>query len=180
MTHIVIVPGTNRANSVSLTCASLVEKDYRALGCTTDLLTMDLEADFIAASAYAAKTPAINARVERFLKADAAVFVIPEYNGSYPGILKLFIDMLPDKTSFNKRPCAFIGIAAGQFQALRAVEHFQGVAGYRNAYMFPNRIFIGAVHKAFSPDGQLTDPALRERFSAQAKDFVAFATALRK
>jgi chromate reductase, NAD(P)H dehydrogenase (quinone) len=179
MPHIVIIPGTNRANAVSLTCAQLVEKDYRALGCTTDLLTLDLEADFLAPSAYGQKTPAINSRVERYLKADGAVFIIPEYNGSYPGVLKLFVDMLPDKTSFNKRPCAFIGIAAGQFQALRAVEHFQGVAAYRNAYLFPNRIFIGAVHKAFTADGQLTDPALRDRFSSQAKDFLAFVAALR-
>ena len=96
------------------------------------------------------------------------------------GVLKLFVDMLPDKTSFNARPCAFIGIAAGQFQALRAVEHFQGVAGYRNAYMFPNRVFVGGVHKVIGPDQKLNDLALVERLQAQAKGFVGFITALKK
>ena len=77
-------------------------------------------------------------------------------------------------------PCAFIGIAAGQFQALRAVEHFQGVAGYRNAHMFPNRVFVGGVHKVIGPDKKLDDLALVERLQAQAKGFVAFITALKK
>ena len=180
MSHIVIVPGTNRAGSNSLHLARQVQSDYMTLGCSTDLLELDLEADFLAASAYQHHTSAITSRVERFLKSDGVVFVIPEYNGSYPGVLKLFVDMLPDKTSFNARPCAFIGIAAGQFQALRAVEHFQGVAGYRNAYMFPNRVFVGGVHKVIGPDQKLNDLALVERLQAQAKGFVGFITALKK
>ncbi|HEX3134535.1 MAG TPA: NADPH-dependent FMN reductase [Planctomycetota bacterium] len=179
MPHIVIVPGTNRVGSNSLHLARQVQSDYDTLGCSTDLLTLDLETDFIAPTAYKNHTPAITARVERFLKSDGVVFVIPEYNGSYPGVLKLFVDMLPDKVSFNRRPCAFIGIASGQFQALRAVEHFQGVAGYRNAHMFPNRVFVGGVHKVIGPDQKLNDLALVERLQTQAKDFVAFVTALK-
>jgi chromate reductase, NAD(P)H dehydrogenase (quinone) len=179
MPHIVIIPGSNRAGANSLHLARQTEADYQALGCSTDVLTMDLEPEFLSPTAYQQKTPAVTARVERYLKADGAVFVIPEYNGSYPGVLKLFVDMLPDKTSFNQRPCAFIGIAAGQFQALRAVEHFQGVAGYRNAHMYPNRIFIGSVHKLIGSDQRLNDAALSERFQAQAKGFVAFIAALK-
>jgi NAD(P)H-dependent FMN reductase len=180
MPHIVIVPGTNRAGSNSRYLARQVQSDYDALGCSTDLLELDLEADFLIANAYQHHTPAIQARVERFLKADGVVFVIPEYNGSYPGVLKLFVDMLPDKISFNQRPCAFIGVASGQFQALRAVEHFQGVAGYRNAHMFPNRVFIGGVHKVIGPDQRLNDLALVERLQVQAKGFIAFIAALKQ
>jgi NAD(P)H-dependent FMN reductase len=174
MPHIVIIPGSNRTGANSLHLAHEVQDNYRQLGCSTDVLTMDLEADFLQPTAYKEKSPAITARVDRYLKADGAVFIIPEYNGSYPGVLKLFIDMLPDKTSFNKRPCAFIGIAAGQFQALRAVEHFQGVAGYRNGYLYPNRIFIGAVHKLIGADHKVNDASLSERLRAQASGFVDY------
>ena len=180
MPHIVIVPGTNRAGANSVHLARQVQGDYEALGCTTDLLDLHLEADFLSPTAYKNHTAAITGRVDRFLKSDGAVFVIPEYNGSYPGVLKLFVDMLPDKVSFNGRPCAFIGIAAGQFQALRAVEHFQGVVGYRNGHMYPNRVFVGGVHKVIGPDQRLNDVALIERLQAQAKGFVAFVTALKR
>ena len=68
MSHIVIVPGTNRAGSNSLHLARQVQSDYMTLGCSTDLLELDLEADFLAAAAYQHHTSAITSRVERFLK----------------------------------------------------------------------------------------------------------------
>jgi len=48
--------------------------------------------------------------------------VLPEYNGSYPGVLKYFIDMLKFPESFENKPAAFVGVANGQWGALRAVE----------------------------------------------------------
>lgn len=172
--RIVIIPGTNRTASQSLKLAEHVAADYRALDHEVDLLTLDLEPDYLAGTAYKEPTPAITARVERFLAADGVVFVVPEYNGSFPGILKLFLDTLPYPQGFDRRPCAFIGIAAGQFKGLRAVEHLQGVAGYRNALMYPNRVFIGESWKQFTPEGTLGDPELAKRLLAQAKGFVRY------
>ena len=172
--RIVVIPGTNRAGSLSLTLAKLVAADHRALGAEVDLLELNLGPEFLAPDAYKNPAPGVKALVDRFLAADGVVFIVPEYNGSYPGVLKLFTDMLPYPQSFDRRPCAFVGIAAGQFQGLRAVEHFQGVAGYRNAFMYPNRVFIGAASKQFSPEGILADTALAERLKAQAQGFQKF------
>jgi len=176
--HIVVIPGTNRVGSQSVLLARHVVNDYEGLGHSVDLLTLDLEADYLNGSAYKEPTPAISARVERFLKADGVVFVVPEYNGSYPGILKLYLDTLPYPQGFDRRPCAFIGLAAGQFKGLRAVEHLQGVAGYRNALMYPNRVFIGEAWKQFTPDGTLGDPELAKRLRAQAEGFLTFITGI--
>jgi NAD(P)H-dependent FMN reductase len=176
--HIVVVPGTNRAGSLSLALAKLIAIDHQVLGSTVDLLELQLGPEFLAPTAYKEPTPGIKSLVDRFLTADGVVFVVPEYNGSYPGILKLFIDMLPYPQGFDRRPCAFIGLSAGQFQALRAVEHLQGVAGYRNAFIYPNRVFIGESFKQFT-NGQLSDLKLAERLRAQATGFTQFITALK-
>ena len=85
----------------------------------------------------------------------------------------MFADMLPYPEGFDSRPCAFVGIAAGQFKSLRAVEHFQQVAGYRNAFIFPRRLFIGDSFKQFV-DGKLADDALTERLQTQADGFLEF------
>lgn len=172
--HIVVIPGTNRTGSLTAKLATAVAADYSNLGHTVDLMTMDLETDYLAGTAYKEPTPAITARVERFLKADGVVFLVPEYNGSYPGIVKLFIDTLPYPAGFDRRPCAYIGLAAGQFKGLRAVEHLQAVAGYRNALTYPNRIFIGDSWKQFALDGSVGDPELLKRLQAQAEGFVHF------
>ena len=176
--HIVIVPGTNRADSLSVALAKLIAIDHQTLGSTVDLLELQLGGEFLAPTAYKEPTPGVKSFVDRFLAADGVVFVVPEYNGSYPGVLKLFLDMLPYPQGFDRRPCAFIGLSAGQFQALRAVEHLQGVAGYRNAYIYPNRVFIGESFKQFT-NGQLSDVKLAERLRAQAMGFCQFITALK-
>lgn len=177
--RITVVPGTNRAGSFALKLARQVADDHRALGNEVDLLELALGPEFLEPTAYKQPTPGVTALVNRFLACDGAVFVVPEYNGSYPGVLKLFIDMLPYPQGFDRRPCAFIGLAAGQFQGLRAVEHLQGVAGYRNAFLYPNRVFIGDSPKQFGPDDRLLDAKLAERLRAQADGFTRFIAALK-
>jgi len=172
--HIVVIPGTNRRGSYSLKLAKIIEADLLARSCTVDLLELALTPEFLADDVYKAPHPSVTALVTRFLKADGVYFIVPEYNGSYPGILKLFIDQLPYPENFDQRPCAFIGLAAGQFQSLRAVEHLQGVTGYRHAYNYPVRVFIGDVKKSISPEGAITEPKLAERLMAQAEGFVRF------
>jgi NAD(P)H-dependent FMN reductase len=172
--RLVILPGTNRRGSLSLALAKLLVPVYAELGCAVDLLELALGPEFLEPDAYKNPKPEVKALVDRFLACDGALFIVPEYNGSYPGALKLFVDMLPDKVSFDHRPCAYIGLAAGGFQGLRAVEHFQGVAGYRHAHNYPMRVFIGSSTRAFNPDGSLADPKLWERLQNQAKGFVRF------
>ena len=176
---IVVVCGTNREGALSRTLANQVADIYREQGHTVDLLDMaELPPETLSGSVYKEQPASLQALVERFLDSDGVVFIVAEYNGSYPGVLKLFVDMLPYPEGFDSRPCAFIGIAAGQFRALRAVEHFQQVAGYRNAYMFPRRIFIGDSYAKFT-DGKLNDEELVGRIEKQAIGFCQFAESVR-
>ena len=172
--HIVVVCGTNREGALSRLLSVEAAEAYRQRGHDVDLIDMkDLPVDVLLPTAYKDQPENVAAMVGRFLKADGAVFVVPEYNGSYPGVLKLFVDMFPFPEGFDSRPCAFIGLAAGQFKSLRAVEHFQQVAGYRNAYIFPRRLFIGDSYQQFV-DGKLADDELSERLHQQADGFIRF------
>ena len=177
--HIVVVCGTNRDGALSRLLAEETAEAYRLLQHDVDLLDMnELPPEVLQPTAYKDQPPQVKVLVERFLKCDGAVFIIPEYNGSYPGVLKLFVDMLPYPEGFDSRPCAFVGLAAGQFKSLRAVEHFQQVAGYRNAYIFPRRMFIGDSFKQFV-DGKLADDELSERLKKQAEGFCHFVKTIR-
>lgn len=176
--RIAVVCGTNREGALSRTLAAEVAECYRNLGHEVDGLDMrELAPEALTPTAYGHRPPAVQALVDRFLASEGAVFVIPEYNGSYPGVLKLFIDMLPFPEGFEARPCAFIGLAAGQFKGLRAVEHFQQVAAYRNAHVLPRRLFIGDSFKAFI-DGKLADDELSQRLRDQASEFSSFVARL--
>lgn len=109
-----------------------------------------------------------------FLNADGFLFVVPEYNGGFPGILKLFYDYLPFPEAFNMAPVSLIGEAAGAFGALRAVEQFEQLLKYRKAHIYPERIFIQRVNDAFDEEHGLKNDNLQEKLESQLTNFPDF------
>jgi NAD(P)H-dependent FMN reductase len=76
-------------------------------------------------------------------------------------------------TAYKEQPENVAALVQRFLKSLRAVEHFQQVAGYRNAYIFPRRLFIGDSFKQFI-DGKLADDALTDRLRMQADGFLEF------
>jgi chromate reductase, NAD(P)H dehydrogenase (quinone) len=82
--------------------------------------------------------------------------------------------------SFEKRPVCFTGLGAGIWGALRPVEQLQAIFGYRNAYLFPERVFLPKINDLLDDAGRLKDPELLQRLKAQAEGFVKFVECLQK
>jgi len=170
---ITIVVGTNRPGSRSAQLADDLEPVYRNLGQTVARINLiDLPASLFDPSAYAAKPPEFQPFIDKVLAASGLVVVTPEYNGGPPGVLKYFLDHLPFPASFERRPVCFVGLAAGTFGGLRAVEQLQQIFGYRDAHVFPERVFIPHA-------GKPTPPDIAQRLERQAKGFVEFVAALK-
>lgn len=171
-----IISGTNRRDSRTLLVAKHVAGLYGAVdGVDVTLVDLqDLPPGLLDPDAYANKPEALTPMVDAVLHADGLVIVTPEYNGSFPGALKLFIDMLPFPQAFDKRPVAFIGIAAGYWGGLRPVEHLQQVFGYRNALQYPERVFCPSAHNSIDEHGAPTVPLAIELLGKQVTGFVDF------
>jgi hypothetical protein len=60
------------------------------------------------------------------------------------------------------------------------VEHLQQVFGYRNAYNFPKRVFVPAVHNVANRENGIIDAELETRLAVQADDFIQFCRSLDK
>jgi NAD(P)H-dependent FMN reductase len=178
--HIVVVVGTNRKGALSKPLAEVIATNHRDAGATVDIIDLsEMGPEFLLPTSYKEPAQQVTHLVDRFLAADGVHFIVPEYNGSFPGVVKLFIDHLPYPAGFDKRPCAFVGLAAGQFAGLRAVEHLQGVAGYRNALQYPRRVFIASSFQLFDGDpanGVFADEKMSERLQEQCTGFQAFVT----
>ncbi len=175
-----LLVGTNRPGSNSRKIASVLEESYRRLGvplAVVDLARLPLEV--FLPTAYGEKPASFAPFTEGILNATGLHVVTPEYNGSVPGVLKYFIDMLKFPESFEGRPVCFTGLAAGMWGALRPVEQLQAIFGYRNAHIFPERVFIPRVNDQLDAAGRLKDPELQARLEAQVAGFVAFVERLR-
>lgn len=171
-----IIAGTNRPGSNTLRLSRVIADLYRKQGVPVQILSLEeLPPEVFAPSAYADKPDSVRYLNDRVLSADGLHFVVPEYNGSFPGVLKYFIDMLKFPDSFEHRPVAFTGLSAGVWGAFRAVEQLQMIAGYRNAYILPERVWIPGINSCWKAEGEgLMDEALVERLRIQSALFAEF------
>jgi NAD(P)H-dependent FMN reductase len=172
---ILILSGTNRPDSATLQIARRVEEHYRQAAVRAELYDLQhLPSEAFRPEAYRHKPAAFETVQQKVLDSAGIHVVMPEYNGSFPGVLKYFIDLLKFPESFDRKPVAFVGIASGMWGGLRAVEQMQMVFGYRNAHAYPDRVFISAIHQKLSPDGTLADPAIDDRLAKQVEGFAQF------
>lgn len=174
-----IISGTDRPNSKSLQVAKFVMELYKNLGAEVNLI--DLNAlnlmDVAGGDYWKGAKGSYQEAVNRVTNAEGIVIICPEYNGSYPGALKLFIDYWKYPETFEYRPIALVGLGT-RWGGLRPVEHLQQVFGYRNAFVCPNRVFLQNIKDVFR-DGQVMDPFLLDLLKAQAQDFLKFVAALK-
>lgn len=176
MAPILIISGTNRPASNARRVAGILGDNYQRLGIAHEIFSLtDLPREIFDGDAYANKPPAMVALQNRVLDAVGLHIVTPEYNGSLPGVLKYFIDMLKFPESFQHKPVAFVGVAAGAWGGLRPVEHLQQIFSYRNAYILPERVFIPNVRMKFDDAGRFTDAAIADLLGKQCEHFAAFA-----
>lgn len=177
---ILIISGTNRPVSNTRKVARRVEAIYEALAVELQVLDLtELPPEIFSPTSYAEKPESFKRFSDAILTSDGVVIVTPEYNGGIPGILKYFIDMLPFPESFERRPVCFVGLAAGIWGALRPVEQLQAIFGYRNAFIFPERVFMPGVGKLLDASGQFTNGDIPKRLHQQAVAFVEFVEKLR-
>ncbi len=178
---IAVISGTNRQDNMSsrvaALCRSILENEGEQV---TFLDLRELPDALFRPEAYARKPPEFEPFQRAILEADGILTVVPEYNGSFPGVLKLFIDMLRFPESLVEVPAAFVGVAAGEWGGLRAVEQLEMIFQYRHAHLFGRRVFLKGIGELLGPGGRLTDPELETRLETTVRGFAAFCRAVKR
>jgi chromate reductase, NAD(P)H dehydrogenase (quinone) len=102
---------------------------------------------------------------EQISAADAIVIATPEYNYSFPGVLKNAIDWAsrPPDQPFDGKPIAIIGATPGGLGTSRAQYQLRQVFIYLNGHVL-NRpeVMISAAPSKFDTDGKLIDEPTAE------------------
>jgi chromate reductase, NAD(P)H dehydrogenase (quinone) len=175
MKKITIIAGTNRPGSETLRVSKHLAGKYTEAGARVTLLDLNkLPLALFHPEAYEKKPADFESFSQAVLDSDGLMVVTPEYNGSFPGVLKFFIDHLKFPESFEKRPVAFLGLAAGMWGALRSVEQLQQIFMYRNAFLFNERVFIPRISSALDEAGAPKDALVRGLIDSQVKNFLTF------
>jgi chromate reductase, NAD(P)H dehydrogenase (quinone) len=130
---ILIITGTNRPKAISKQISLYYQTLLQEHGQESRILDLeDLPDDFTTTALYhnSGKNLAFNALRQQVEDSEKLVFIIPEYNGSYPGVLKAFMDGMryPDGLQFKK--AALVGVSVGVQGGSVAVSHFADVLSY--------------------------------------------------
>lgn len=102
-------------------------------------------------------------------RADALLFVTPEYNGSVPGVLKNAIDWASARhrgSSFRYKTSAVAGASTGSYGAIWAQQDLRRILGIAGARVIDGEVAVPDAQHAFDDQGRLTDPIIAERLRA--------------
>jgi len=109
--------------------------------------------------------PAAVAFKARVKKADAVLFVTPEYNRSVPGALKNAIDVgsrPKGQSAWEGKPCAIVSVAPGAIGAFGANHHLRQSMVFLNMpAMQQPEAYIGGADKLFDAQGSLANDSTR-------------------
>ena len=113
--------------------------------------------------------------------ADAILIATPEYNHSVPGQLKNALDWasrpFPDNVLKGK-PVAVVGASTGMFGAVWSQAEVRKVLAASGATVIDEELPVGHADDAFTADGRLADPDLRERYEEILNELVSQAEQL--
>ncbi len=173
---ITIITGTNRPLSNSRAVANLYAAILTEQEVASQILDLaDLPADFTQSALYdnIGQNPAFNQLSSMIGESDKFVFIVPEYNGSFPGVLKAFIDGLSYPNTFRDKKAALVGLSSGVQGSGLAMSHLTDIFNYLGMHVLALKPRLAQIEKNF--DGsKLTNELYLDLLKQQIDQFIRF------
>ena len=163
-----IISGTNRVGSNTLKVAKAYQHILKEKGITAKLLSLEgmnllardetfqkIENDFI-------------------IPADKILFIVPEYNGSFPGVLKLLFDTSKPHSIWWQKKALLTGVSTGRAGNLRGMDHLSAILNYLKITVHPNHLPISLVDTVMDKDGNFTDKNTLDAIHQQTDAFIGW------
>ncbi|MDB5203338.1 MAG: NADPH-dependent reductase [Ferruginibacter sp.] len=164
---ITIISGSNRDNNTKKVALEY-QRLLQAKNISTGLLALD-------ATDMTRRDPEFIS-IEESLLIPALKFIIimPEYNGSYPGILKLMIDNTDVSKVWWHKKVLLTGVSTGRAGNLRGMEHLTGSLLHMKMNVHFNRLPISVVDKLMDGNDRFTDVATLAAIDTQLEEFLKY------
>lgn len=104
---------------------------------------------------------------------DKFIFIIPEYNGTFPGVLKTMIDTSEIKKAWYGKKALLTGVSTGRAGNLRGMDHLSACLHYLKMNVHYNKLPISVIDKVMDEDGTFNDASLKA-IDEQLNEFINF------
>jgi len=171
-----VILGTSRQGRASEHAARFVfDEASKRADMTTELIDIRNLRLSIDDAGEAIKDSQFSATVDR---ADGLILVVPEYNHSFPGLLKHVLDS--NLKEYVHKAAGVCGVSAGPFGGARMIQSLLPVLRELGLVTIFWDVYFGSAGKLFDPaNGNITDPAFSGRVKKFVDELVWMARALR-
>ncbi|HET6992343.1 MAG TPA: NAD(P)H-dependent oxidoreductase [Bacteroidia bacterium] len=172
---ITIISGTNRKHSKTLIVAKAYEELLKGLDVECQTLSMEeLPRDFAFSYLSDPKPDEFIQLMNKYIKpVHKFVMLVPEYQGTFPGIFKLFLDAM-GHTELDGKKIALVGVSSGRAGNLRGLDQLTTAFHYLNAHVYPNKLPISSIRNLVNAEFKLSDEGTLAAMKKQAEGFLKY------
>lgn len=172
---ITVVCATHRPKNVTFKVVEKYVELLQEVGEEVRLLEMaELPRDFLFEDSFGRRTATTDQLIEdKIVPAERLVIISPEYNGSYPGVLKAFFDGIKPAIWKGKK-VALVGVASGRAGNLRGMDHLTHVLHHLRMEVFSLKVPISKVEGLLNEDGELQDQETLNVLRNQRDEFLKY------
>jgi NAD(P)H-dependent FMN reductase len=179
---ITVIQATNRPDSntefISRHIDQWLKANYK--GSIGHISMVDMPPEILSASAYEVDSipeKIVNIQDQFMVPAEKFIWLLPEYNGSFPGVLKLFIDAISVRkyeATFKLKKSMLIGVATGRAGNVRGLDHMAGILIHMKSLIFPRLLPISKVSELMDEEGRINHGPTLKALDDHLKEFIAF------
>jgi len=170
-----IISGTNRPESNTYKVLEYCVKAAANQGIEARALDLqELPPTFLSEGIYGTPSDSFSQILEeKIVPASHIIFIAPEYNGSFPGILKLFLDTAPPNLWRGKK-AALIGVATGRSGNQRGLDHLTAVLHYLQMEVYSQKPLLSSIHMYLNEEGNVSNKEYQILIDNQISGFKNF------
>lgn len=162
-----IISATNRNGSNTLKVSKQYQTFFKELGIEAKLLSLE---DF---NSFHRDENFNQLEAEFLTPASKFIFIMPEYNGSFPGVFKLMLDISDLSVCWNFKKVMLVGVANGRAGNLRGIDIMTNICNYMKMHVFFNKFPISSVSSEIENDVFIKEQTI-QTIKSQIEGFIKF------
>lgn len=175
MHSITIISATNRVDSNTEKVANYYLSVLKSKGFTADLFSLkNLPESFLFSDSYGKRSNEFQKIIDKYMEHQTKfIFIVPEYNGSFAGVLKVFLDSISPKLWTDNKVC-LAGVSSGRAGNLRGLEHLTNIFNYLKVNVYHDKLPISRIDTLLDKNGNLIDAETQKAIDWQLEGFLKF------
>lgn len=169
-----IISCTNRPGNLSIHLARFYHEGLAALGIPSTLYNLEeMPPRLLETDLYGSRSESFAPVQQMIIAATHYLFILPEYNGSIPGVFKLWLDACDYPESFKGKQGWMVGLGAGERGNAPGLNHLRDIMDYLGTELSGEEVKLGMVRSKIAPDGKITDGETQRLLEAHLASIAA-------